>query len=170
MTYTLGQAAKAVGMTKGAIAFAIKKGRISARKDDFGQWAIDPAELHRVYEPCTSAKKAELHDAAPIAQVVAPREIIKENEELKAALKVVKEERDRLSAEVVEVKSDRNAWREQAQSIKLLAAPKPPEDDRYAALLERLEAIEHDTATTTETTQPAEEKRGWVSRLKAKFA
>lgn len=49
MVYTLGQAAKATGKSKTAIANAIVKGRLSATKNAFGQWQIDPAELHRVY-------------------------------------------------------------------------------------------------------------------------
>ena len=55
MHYTLGQAAKATGKTKGTIANAIKKGRLSAGKDDIGQYQIDPAELHRIYPPSTSS-------------------------------------------------------------------------------------------------------------------
>lgn len=49
--YTLKEAAEAVGMTKPAIFKAIKRGTISAAKDDRGQWLIDPSELHRVYKP-----------------------------------------------------------------------------------------------------------------------
>ena len=51
MVYTLGQAAKAVGKGKTTILKAIKCGRISAKKEDNGQWAIDPSELYRVYQP-----------------------------------------------------------------------------------------------------------------------
>src|SRR5580692_11911602 len=51
MGYTLGQAAKAVGMSKTSILRSIKAGKISARRDEFGQWAIEPCELHRVYPP-----------------------------------------------------------------------------------------------------------------------
>ena len=51
MVYTLGQAAKAVGKGKTTILKAIKSGRISAKKNDIGEWQIDPAELHRVYQP-----------------------------------------------------------------------------------------------------------------------
>jgi hypothetical protein len=51
MGYTLGQAAKAVGMSKTSILRSIKTGRISAGRDEFGQWAIEPCELHRVYPP-----------------------------------------------------------------------------------------------------------------------
>jgi hypothetical protein len=49
MSYTLGQAAKVVGMSKTSILRSIKAGRISAGRDEFGQWAIEPCELHRVY-------------------------------------------------------------------------------------------------------------------------
>src|SRR4030081_1423518 len=51
MSYTLGQAAKAVGMSKTSILRSIKAGRISAGRDELGQWAIEPCELHRVYPP-----------------------------------------------------------------------------------------------------------------------
>jgi ribosomal protein S9 len=49
MVYTLGQAAKAAGKSKTAIANAIETGRLSATKDAFNRWQIDPSELHRVY-------------------------------------------------------------------------------------------------------------------------
>ncbi len=49
MVYTLGEASRAVGLSKSAISKAIKTGRLSATKDDLGQYRIDPAELHRVF-------------------------------------------------------------------------------------------------------------------------
>ena len=53
MSYTLGQAAKVVGMSKTSILRSIKAGRISAGRDEFGQWAIESCELHRVYPALT---------------------------------------------------------------------------------------------------------------------
>jgi hypothetical protein len=47
MSYTLGQAAKAVGMSKTSILRSIKAGRISAGRDELGQWAIEPCEFTR---------------------------------------------------------------------------------------------------------------------------
>ena len=46
---TLKEAAEQTGKTKQAIQQAIKKGRISAHKQENGQWLIDPVELFRVY-------------------------------------------------------------------------------------------------------------------------
>jgi hypothetical protein len=62
MAYTLGQAAKASGRSKTAIAQAITDGRISATKDDVGRWQIDPSELHRVYPPI----RQPVDDSAPL--------------------------------------------------------------------------------------------------------
>ena len=58
--YTLKEAAEAVGMTKPAIFKAIKKGTISAAKDERGQWLIDPAELHRVYKPVNQVENQSM--------------------------------------------------------------------------------------------------------------
>lgn len=51
MTYTLGQAAKAIGKSKNTLARAIHGGKLSAARQEDGSYIIDPAELHRVYPP-----------------------------------------------------------------------------------------------------------------------
>ena len=61
MHYTLGQAAKSTGKSKPTIAHAIKKGRISASRDELGQYQIDAAELHRVY-PLLPAESSPQYD------------------------------------------------------------------------------------------------------------
>jgi hypothetical protein len=47
---TAKQAADHTGKSKAAILKAIKTGRLSAKKDDMGEWRIDPSELFRVYQ------------------------------------------------------------------------------------------------------------------------
>lgn len=59
MSYTLGQAAKATGKSKPTIQRAIKSGTISASKAADGSYEIDPAELHRVFQPVTDTGNAE---------------------------------------------------------------------------------------------------------------
>lgn len=49
MFYSLKQAAEAIGKSKPTVLRAIQTGKISAKKNDLGEWEIDPAELHRVY-------------------------------------------------------------------------------------------------------------------------
>ena len=48
---SLAEAARWAGVTRATIHKALKGGRLSGRKDDSGEWRIDPAELERVYQP-----------------------------------------------------------------------------------------------------------------------
>jgi hypothetical protein len=41
-------------MSKGGIIKAIKTGKLSAEKDVNGEWAIEPVELFRVYQPVSN--------------------------------------------------------------------------------------------------------------------
>src|SRR3954453_20470654 len=59
MAYSLREAAAAAGKGKPAILKAIQNGRISAQKDEFGAWQIEPAELHRVYPPVSRETTSE---------------------------------------------------------------------------------------------------------------
>lgn len=59
MAYTLGEAAKATGISKASISRAINSGRISAVKNEGGSFSIEPVELHRIYPPKSSATVSE---------------------------------------------------------------------------------------------------------------
>jgi hypothetical protein len=55
MSYTVAQAAKAIGKSKNTVFRAISSGRISAARDEAtGAFQIDPAELHRVFAPAAA--------------------------------------------------------------------------------------------------------------------
>ena len=58
MAYSLGQAAKAAGISKTSLHRAIQKGRVSAAKNDNGSYVIDPSELHRVYPPISETDRS----------------------------------------------------------------------------------------------------------------
>jgi hypothetical protein len=51
MAMSLREAAQQAGVNKSSIFRAIKAGRLSAGRTDDGDYAIDPAELMRVYPP-----------------------------------------------------------------------------------------------------------------------
>ena len=109
MTLTLGEAAKETGLAKSAISRAIKSGRLSAVKQENGSFAIDPAELFRVYprNSCPEQKTERLatHDdtEAQRREVALLRELLEE----------VRGERDNIRA-------DRDRWQQQAERITLL--------------------------------------------------
>jgi hypothetical protein len=67
--YTLGTAAQACGLNKSTVLRAIKAGKVSATRDEHGQWQIDPAEMHRVYPPVASTgaeqRSGQRHAGAP---------------------------------------------------------------------------------------------------------
>jgi excisionase family DNA binding protein len=122
MSYTLGTAARATGVSKSTIYRAIKAGRMSASRTDIGDYAIDPAELHRVFPPLDS-------DAARSGST-SKRGTVPEGGEL--ALKAARLEAEIAASALVsellrrqldETRQDRDHWRGQAQR---LVAPLPP--------------------------------------------
>jgi hypothetical protein len=102
--YTLGTAASAVGIAKSTVLRAIKAGRLSAQRDANGQWAIDPAEFHRVFPPLPSGATAE--NASTLTDALVAE----------------------LRATVADLRADRDHWRQEAadwkaQAQRLLPAP-----------------------------------------------
>jgi hypothetical protein len=118
--YSLAEAAEAVGRGKPALIKAIQKGRISATRNEKGEWLIDPAELHRVYPPTKSGTAAEAvpgereeagGELAALRQVIATleRQII----DLQAQRDDWKAERDRLLGMIeshTRVLTDQRSW------------------------------------------------------------
>lgn len=120
MKYTAGQAAKATGVATATITRALKSGKISGRKDENGAWAIDPAELHRVFPP-VSLKEHEnaimKHDETTFKRDERPLE----NSALQHEIQVLREA-------LIDVREDRDKWREMAERLSI-APPAPPKNE-----------------------------------------
>jgi hypothetical protein len=102
MSYTLGQAAKATGKSKPTIQRAIKSGSISASKAADGSYEIDPAELHRVFQPVNdtgNAEQALKQSVPPNNAMVLQREVELLRERLADKDGVIDDLRQRLNAE-----------------------------------------------------------------------
>ena len=70
MSYTLAEAAVAVGLDKSTLRRAVRSGRISGTRDEAGVWHVEPVELHRVFPPAARPgddPTALPRDAAPAA-------------------------------------------------------------------------------------------------------
>ena len=115
MSYTLNEAAKATGKSKTTIHRALKSGKISATKTDNGAYAIEPAELHRVFPPIPVERNAE-------------RSIWNDEEHprndlgtLRIQLESVEKERERerqqLQETIADLREDRDRWRQQATAL-----------------------------------------------------
>ena len=106
MSYTLGQAAKAVGKSKPTIARAIKRGRLSASRTQTGEFAIDESELHRVFQVSGNGSGSMLRSvpgAVPTASLgelrVERDRLLAEHEDLR---ETIRDLRTRLDAEAEE--------------------------------------------------------------------
>lgn len=128
-TLSLREAAEQTGVSKSTIFRAIKAGRMSAPRNDVGEFAIDPAELFRVYPP--KADVGESHTGTrdvPVTPATRPEgqaapdpdtvELRVRNAALEAEIRGLREMAE-------ELRRTRDAWQAQAERATLaLAAPK----------------------------------------------
>src|SRR5690349_14087524 len=94
---TLTEAASWAGKQRSTIFKAIKAGRISARKDDQGQFRIDPAELARVFQPAGSGNGSGNGAGEQSDTGRELRALERENALLREWLSDARAERDRLA-------------------------------------------------------------------------
>jgi excisionase family DNA binding protein len=113
MYASLGQAAKATGLSRSTILRAIKAHRISAAKTDTGDWAIDPAELHRVFPPAAQATQQDMTRQATAAEQAATALQITALHDLAELLR----------RQLDDVRDDRDHWRGMAEAGQRLLAP-----------------------------------------------
>ncbi len=125
---TLSEAAAWAGKGRPAILKALQKGTIAGRKDEGGQWRIDPAELARVYKSGTTQDRSRV---VPDSTLDITQEIAGKDRELALLREML--------AEVRGERDDR--WREQAETqTRLLThqqqpAPATPPSQALAAPL-----------------------------------
>jgi len=90
---TITEAANQTGLTRAAIHKAIKSGRLSATKDDSGNFQIDAAELFRIYQPVLSTG---LQETVNLPEPAEYQLIAQRLEFTEILLKQVESERDNL--------------------------------------------------------------------------
>jgi hypothetical protein len=128
-TFGLRQAAQQAGTSKSTILRAIQTGRLSAARLEDGGYAIDPAELFRVYPPKAStdadqqADHSMGHDA-PSPQPFDATELRIRNAQLEAEIKalrtILEAEKQRLDDErqrAADIKAERDRWAQQAERL-----------------------------------------------------
>lgn len=104
-------------MTKAGIIKAIKTGKLSATKDQRGQWVIEPVELFRVYAPVDSSTQqpestgSRQDTPEDTASLQAENKLLREwVDDLRARLDSEAEERRRLSLLLTDSQSARRSW------------------------------------------------------------
>jgi len=136
---SLRQAAKEAGTSKSTILRAIQSGRLSAGRTDDGGYAIDPAELFRVYPPKSTLTAAERSGEGAVTQETAgdlsgdATDLRVRNAQLEAVVNALRAILDSEKKRAEELREDRDRWAAQAQR---LALPPPPSvQERGTSLL-----------------------------------
>lgn len=139
--YSLRQAAEAVGRGKPAVLKAIKSGKISAHKNDHGEWLIDPAELHRVY-PAVSGNGSDSGSSER-------QETPQETSVLEREIELLRERLTEKDGQIDDFRAERDRLlkviEEQAGTVKLLTDQRP-ETDKVARLEGQLAELQSDRA------------------------
>ena len=151
MSYSLKQAASATGKSKPTILRAIQSGKLSAEKDEQGEWQIEPAELHRVYEPVpvrNDTSKGEWNDTHQAESVVEPALLRAEVEQMRERLASLENDRERERREASDTIADLRRRLDQSEQ-------------------ERRDKDRQLTALLTDQRMPERRRRWWQLRKAA---
>jgi excisionase family DNA binding protein len=124
---SLREAAQQARTSKSTILRAIQSGRLSAARTDDGGYAIDPAELFRVYPPRSEAVAADQSAGQPAGQAAtAPApdgttELRIRNAQLEAGFNALKAILEAEKKHAEEIREDRDRWAAQAERLALPA-------------------------------------------------
>ncbi|MBY0136699.1 helix-turn-helix domain-containing protein [Paracoccus yeei] len=124
MSYTLGEAAKAVGFSKPTLSRAIKSGKLSARRLDDGSYSVDASELERW-------KDANGHRNRDVKRIATPTETPEtplETNELQAEV-------EKLRAQVQSDQRERGFLEQRIEDLKDRAERAERKEDQLHALL-----------------------------------
>ena len=122
MKLTLSEVARQAGMSKSTLSRLVKKGRITAEKQENGEFRIDPSELDRLAELRSSVRSVQRVETG--TDVVLQREI-----DLLREMLLDKERT------IQDLRTERDDWKKQAQQTQqaqmlLLAGGEQKEEPR----------------------------------------
>ena len=106
MQLTLGQAARASGVSKSYLSKLIRRGKISAERQASGEYRIDPSELDRI----AAIRPQKQDDTGVQEQSDTPEKTGWERERELLLLLVAKQDQT-----IEDLRADRDAWRVQAE-------------------------------------------------------
>ncbi|MEO1555862.1 MAG: hypothetical protein AAFS01_05490 [Pseudomonadota bacterium] len=126
------EAGEMVGKSKSAILRAIKKGTLSASKDEAGNYQIDPSELSRVYKILPEAQRGAPPSPAKAKQPNPPglHTQLKAIEEKLAMLKEEREREQRTAQDTIDdlrTRLDRESEERTRLTARLLTDDRPHE-------------------------------------------
>jgi len=124
----LNKAAQTCGHAKSTLLDAIRSGRMTAPKDDRGRYAIDPAELHRVFPFSASDRSADRFSE--------PQPTTLENHPTTPTDRALEREVEMLREMLAKAETNADHWRALAERQQVLLEDKRPKETR--GFLQRL--------------------------------
>jgi hypothetical protein len=145
---SLREAAQLAGTSKSSILRAVKAGRLSAQRNDQGEFKVDPAEVARVYDKGSASHRGRrappdqgeagdrsdlvqrsdgVNQATPVYRtdpVNRTTALEAESAALKSENAALKELIRRLDQDKQDLKTDRDIWRAQAERLALAGPPR----------------------------------------------
>ena len=123
-------AAEAVGMTKQGVIKAIKDGKISANKNEKGQWDIQPVELFRVYDPVDVIDSQQNDNSSSLLTTEIDSGLSLKNTELQLKLDAALEKVSALESDKEDYKNRLDVESEERRKLTMMIThqqQKPPE-------------------------------------------
>ena len=121
-TLSLREAAEQTGTSKSTIFRAIRAGRLSADRDDDGNFAIQPSELFRVYPPkseTVALERAQKRDEGQDAITFGTVELRVRTAELEGEIKALRLLLETALKREDDIKAERDRWAAQAERLAL---------------------------------------------------
>lgn len=138
---TLAEAAEQTGKSKSTLIRAIRKGKLSANRNEYGDYRLDPAELARVFTPVVT-RHDEPHVASDTSQpmVADLLEMVKDRDsELADVRAELDDARDRLSEHREAARALMSPEDFDAKLAEVLSAEKAKQDVRAAEWKQSIE-------------------------------
>jgi DNA-binding transcriptional regulator GbsR (MarR family) len=110
--FTLNEAAKETGRSKGTISKALNNGKLSYISKTKSGYQIEPSELFRVFPLKQDKSRIQVH-------LETQKETTK-NIELEHQIELLKKDLEHIKEKADSLEDDRNHWRKQAKSVTLL--------------------------------------------------
>ena len=110
--FTLNEAAKETGRSKGTISKALNNGKLSYISKTKSGYQIEPSELFRVFPLKQDKSRIQVH-------LETQKETTK-NIELEHHIDLLKKDLEHIKEKADSLEDDRNHWRKQAESVTLL--------------------------------------------------
>jgi|APFre7841882654_1041346.scaffolds.fasta_scaffold25228_5 hypothetical protein len=122
MHFSPRDAAAQVGKSKSTILRAIQSGRLSAKRDDLGEYQVEASELFRVFEPVKHRTDAPHRTVTQDAPSLAPPD---DAAVLRVKLEAAEAQLEQLKGFLDEVRGQRDQWQQQAERLSISSSAKP---------------------------------------------